>query len=59
MARYRRSDFRPALEWIDALPVAEREEIEAGAATTIRSLHLGDQSDLPAPKRPPEDPPVR
>ncbi len=40
MAQYKKSDFRPAQEWIDALPKERREKIYAGAAATIEAIHL-------------------
>lgn len=42
MAKYKRSDFRPAREWIDALPKERREKIEAGAARLLADIHLAE-----------------
>ena len=40
MAKYKRSDFKPALDEIMELPAGRRERIFSGAAETIRKLHL-------------------
>lgn len=40
MARYKKSDFRPAREWIDALPEERRARIYEGARKTIREVRL-------------------
>ena len=40
MTKYRKSDFRPAREWIDALPEERRRKIEAGAAEIIGKVRL-------------------
>lgn len=42
MAKLKKSDFRAAREWIDALPEARREQIEAGAATIVKAAHLSE-----------------
>lgn len=42
MAKYKKSDFKPAREWIDALPKERREKIEAGAAAIVQALHLSE-----------------
>lgn len=42
MTKYKRSDFRPAREWIDALPEDRREKIYAGAAEIIRNMRLAE-----------------
>jgi DNA-binding XRE family transcriptional regulator len=42
MTKYKRSDFRPAREWIDALPEERREKIYAGAAEIIKNIRLAE-----------------
>ncbi|MGH6862310.1 MAG: helix-turn-helix domain-containing protein, partial [Phyllobacterium sp.] len=37
---YKESDFRPAMEWINALPKERRDKIFAGAAATLEAMHL-------------------
>lgn len=42
MARFKKSDFRPAREWIDTLPEERRKKVEAGAATVLADIHLAE-----------------
>ena len=42
MAKFNKSDFRPAGEWIDALPDDRRERIEANARRMAAEMHLAE-----------------
>lgn len=42
LVKLKRSDFRPATEWIDALPAERRERAQAGAALILEDMHLAE-----------------
>jgi DNA-binding XRE family transcriptional regulator len=42
MAKLKRSDFRPANEWIEALPEASRHRAKAAAARAVEAIHLAE-----------------
>lgn len=42
MARFKKSDFRPARERINALPEKRRARIERGAAEILEAMHLSE-----------------
>jgi DNA-binding XRE family transcriptional regulator len=42
MAKFKKSDFRPARERIDALPKARRARIEEGASKILLAMHLSE-----------------
>jgi DNA-binding XRE family transcriptional regulator len=38
----KKSEFRPASEWIDALPAERRRKIESGARKILAEMHLAE-----------------
>lgn len=42
MSKLTRKDFRPAREWIDALPAKARKKAEDGAAAAVEAIHLAE-----------------
>jgi transcriptional regulator with XRE-family HTH domain len=42
MAKFKKSDFKPARDWIDQIPQERREAVEAGAASIIAEARLSD-----------------
>lgn len=42
MARFKKSDFKPASDWINELPAERLEKIEAGAANILQEMHLAE-----------------
>ena len=42
MTKFKKTDFRPAREWIDALPQDRLDKVEEGAAAIVRAAHLAE-----------------
>lgn len=42
MAKFKKSDFRPARERIESLPAERRSRIEKGAAQILAAMHLSE-----------------
>lgn len=42
MSKFKKSDFRPAGEWIESLPAESKARIEADTARIVEAAHLAD-----------------
>ena len=42
MTKFKKTDFRRAREWIDALPQDRLDKVEEGAAAIVRAAHLAE-----------------